>query len=274
MVCHLSSRSTPAPISNAMRLYVSMRCEATFQQKAIFKECYVTNRNINPVGLDWMDELNLIQFLDENEICQTPILEPVSAENLVGGCNQCLHCCRDPSSFCSYSIAKIRFSQDSALTYHSGPIRGATHTTVMNSDWKRSDVILLSPTTSRSAISILNELVVYQKRSLRIQVHNLTLHFAKFCFDRSIIQQRRSFAVLVQSAHQQNLEVKIGGQRVKRFCYQNNFETRCARVVLAILSLTLEEPVIRRCSATTRKKRSRYYRPCTTRTRWHFSRLP
>ncbi|VDL14508.1 unnamed protein product [Hymenolepis diminuta] len=43
-------KSTPAPISNAMRLYVSMRCEVTFLKKAIFKECYVTDRNIIQSG--------------------------------------------------------------------------------------------------------------------------------------------------------------------------------------------------------------------------------
>ncbi|VDL44927.1 unnamed protein product [Hymenolepis diminuta] len=64
---------------------------ATFLEKTIFKKCYVTDRNINPVGLDWIDELNLIQFSDENEACQTPTLEPTYAENLVRGCNQCLH---------------------------------------------------------------------------------------------------------------------------------------------------------------------------------------
>ncbi|KAM3184510.1 hypothetical protein ACTXT7_008212 [Hymenolepis weldensis] len=39
----------------------------------------------------WIDELNLIQFPDENETHQTSTLEPTSAENLVRGCNQCLH---------------------------------------------------------------------------------------------------------------------------------------------------------------------------------------
>ncbi|KAM3183558.1 hypothetical protein ACTXT7_010090 [Hymenolepis weldensis] len=68
-----------------------MRYEATFLEKTIFKECYVTDRNINLMGLDWIDELNLIQFPDENETYQTPTLEPTDAENLVRGCNQCLH---------------------------------------------------------------------------------------------------------------------------------------------------------------------------------------
>ncbi|KAM3187839.1 hypothetical protein ACTXT7_001435 [Hymenolepis weldensis] len=42
------------------------------------------------MGLDWIDELNLILFPDENETCQTPTLEPTNAENLVRGCNRCL----------------------------------------------------------------------------------------------------------------------------------------------------------------------------------------
>ncbi|KAM3179841.1 hypothetical protein ACTXT7_017491 [Hymenolepis weldensis] len=54
----------------------------TFLEKTIFKECCVTDRNINLVGLDWVDELNLIQFPDENETCQTPTLEPTNEENL------------------------------------------------------------------------------------------------------------------------------------------------------------------------------------------------
>ncbi|KAM3176372.1 hypothetical protein ACTXT7_006641 [Hymenolepis weldensis] len=44
--------STPAPISNAVQLYVLMRCEATFLEKTIFEECYVTDWNINPIGPD------------------------------------------------------------------------------------------------------------------------------------------------------------------------------------------------------------------------------
>ncbi|VUZ51978.1 unnamed protein product [Hymenolepis diminuta] len=53
--------------------------------------------------------------------------------------------------------------------------------------------------SSSSGISILNKLVVHQERSLRTQVHSSILHFAKFCSDRSIIQLRRSLAVLGQS---------------------------------------------------------------------------
>ncbi|VDL19207.1 unnamed protein product [Hymenolepis diminuta] len=68
-----------------------MGCEATFLEKTILKECYVTDRNINLMDLDWMDELNLLHFPDENETCQTPTLEPMNAENLVSGCNQYLH---------------------------------------------------------------------------------------------------------------------------------------------------------------------------------------
>ncbi|VUZ43569.1 unnamed protein product, partial [Hymenolepis diminuta] len=59
--------STLPPMANALRRYVLMRCEAAFLEKMIFKECYFTDRNINL----WIDELNFIQFPDENEICQT-----------------------------------------------------------------------------------------------------------------------------------------------------------------------------------------------------------
>ncbi|KAM3187752.1 hypothetical protein ACTXT7_001670 [Hymenolepis weldensis] len=48
------SPSSP-PISNAynaVRLFGSMRCEATFQENMISKKCYATDRNINLVGLD------------------------------------------------------------------------------------------------------------------------------------------------------------------------------------------------------------------------------
>ncbi|KAM3179262.1 hypothetical protein ACTXT7_000935 [Hymenolepis weldensis] len=93
---HLCSRSTLALVSNAVQLYVSMRYEATFLEKTIFKECGVTDRNINLVGLDWIDEFNLIQFPDEKETCQTSTLEPTNAENLVRGCNQCLHVAEIP----------------------------------------------------------------------------------------------------------------------------------------------------------------------------------
>ncbi|KAM3174193.1 hypothetical protein ACTXT7_011023 [Hymenolepis weldensis] len=37
-----------------------MRCGPSFLEKTIFKECYVTDRNINLMGPDWIDELNLI----------------------------------------------------------------------------------------------------------------------------------------------------------------------------------------------------------------------
>ncbi|KAM3188340.1 hypothetical protein ACTXT7_000461 [Hymenolepis weldensis] len=87
---------TNTPISNAVQLYVSMRYETTFLEKTIFKECYVTDQDINLMGLDWIDELNLIQSPDKNETCQTSTLEPMNAENLVRGCNQCLHVAKIP----------------------------------------------------------------------------------------------------------------------------------------------------------------------------------
>ncbi|KAM3170991.1 hypothetical protein ACTXT7_017506 [Hymenolepis weldensis] len=69
--------------SNAERLYVSMRWQATPLEKTIYKECYVTDRNINLVGLDRIDEVNLIQFPNENDTCQTSTVEPTNAGNLV-----------------------------------------------------------------------------------------------------------------------------------------------------------------------------------------------
>ncbi|KAM3188018.1 hypothetical protein ACTXT7_001160 [Hymenolepis weldensis] len=81
---------------NAVQLYVSMRYEATSLKKTIFKDCYVIDRNINLMGLDWMDEFNLVQFPVENETCQTPALESTNSGNLVRGCNQCLYTAEIP----------------------------------------------------------------------------------------------------------------------------------------------------------------------------------
>ncbi|VDL18839.1 unnamed protein product [Hymenolepis diminuta] len=50
------------------------------------KRCYVPDRTINLVSLDWIDDLELSSS-------QTPTLEPINAENLVRGCN------RMPKSF-------------------------------------------------------------------------------------------------------------------------------------------------------------------------------
>ncbi|VUZ54895.1 unnamed protein product, partial [Hymenolepis diminuta] len=36
------------------------------------------------------EQMESINFPDENEACQTPTLKPTNAENLVRGCNQCL----------------------------------------------------------------------------------------------------------------------------------------------------------------------------------------
>ncbi|KAM3186631.1 hypothetical protein ACTXT7_003932 [Hymenolepis weldensis] len=73
-----------------------MRCEATFLEKTIFKKCYVTDGNISLMGLDWIDELNLIQFPDENETCRTLTFEPTNVENLEGGRKRCLHVAEIP----------------------------------------------------------------------------------------------------------------------------------------------------------------------------------
>ncbi|VUZ50981.1 unnamed protein product [Hymenolepis diminuta] len=143
-----------------------MRFEATFLEKTISKDFYVTDRNIDLMSLDWRKR-NLPDTYSQTYKCGKSCerMQPVST------------CCRNSSSFYSYSIAETRFSQDSALTNHSGPTTGATCTTVMYSHSERSGVILLSP-TGRSAISTLLKLLMYQKRSLRTQVHSLNLHFA------------------------------------------------------------------------------------------------
>ncbi|VUZ44785.1 unnamed protein product, partial [Hymenolepis diminuta] len=82
----------------------------------------------------WIDEPNLIQFLDENETCQTPTLVPTNAENLVRECSQC-------------SLS----TQPKFTTY--GPTESSAYLTVTNSHSKESDVILRSPTASGSSMN-------------------------------------------------------------------------------------------------------------------------
>ncbi|KAM3188121.1 hypothetical protein ACTXT7_000890 [Hymenolepis weldensis] len=89
-------RSTLAPISNAVQPRILMTCKAIFLEKMIFKECYVIDQNINLVGLDWIDGLNLIQFINANKTCQTFTPEPTNAENLMRGCNQCQRVAKIP----------------------------------------------------------------------------------------------------------------------------------------------------------------------------------
>ncbi|VUZ46499.1 unnamed protein product [Hymenolepis diminuta] len=168
-----------------------------FLEKTIFRECYVTYRNINLMGLG--RKRNPSDIYSRTYECgkSRERMQLVST------------CCQNPSSIYSYSIAETGFSQNSALTYHFGSTKGAAYTVVTNSHSKGSNFTLLSPTTSRSAISNLNKLVVYQKRSLRTQIHSLAQHFPKFCSYRSIIHLRRSLAVLGPSTPQQNLKVKV-----------------------------------------------------------------
>ncbi|VDL61715.1 unnamed protein product [Hymenolepis diminuta] len=92
----LCSISTLAPMSNVVQLYVSMRYEATFLEKTIFKKRYVTDRNINLIDIDWVDELNLILFSFGNEAYQTLTFKPPNADNIVRGCNQYLRVVRIP----------------------------------------------------------------------------------------------------------------------------------------------------------------------------------
>lgn len=99
MYVNVSTDGTP-PVSkasgDAVRLYGSMWCEAPFEEETISEVCYVRDRNSNLAGLDWIDELNLMEFPDENETYQTPILEPTSGMNLVRECNQYLHVAKIP----------------------------------------------------------------------------------------------------------------------------------------------------------------------------------
>ncbi|VUZ55176.1 unnamed protein product [Hymenolepis diminuta] len=52
----------------------------------------------SPKNKKALNELDLIQFPDEDKTCQTPTLEGTNAENLVKGCNQCLHVTEIPHS--------------------------------------------------------------------------------------------------------------------------------------------------------------------------------
>ncbi|KAM3186323.1 hypothetical protein ACTXT7_004549 [Hymenolepis weldensis] len=180
--------STLAPISNAVRLYASMLCEAPFQEKTIFKECYVIDPNITLAKKYHLDTYCRAYEVESSH----ERIQPAST------------CCRNP-----YSAVETEFSQDSALTYHSGLTNSATCTTVTNSYLKESHVILFSSITNRSAISILSELKVYKKRLLQTQVHSLTLHFAKFRSDRLIFHSRGSLTVLGQSARSKILGSKF-----------------------------------------------------------------
>ncbi|VDL58673.1 unnamed protein product [Hymenolepis diminuta] len=60
---------------------------ATNKKKSISKECCVEDRNINLVGLEYIDKLNTIQLPEENEICQTLLSNPrrrrISSEGAV-----------------------------------------------------------------------------------------------------------------------------------------------------------------------------------------------
>ncbi|KAM3180670.1 hypothetical protein ACTXT7_015842 [Hymenolepis weldensis] len=89
-------------VSNAsgddMQLNESMRVLTTFQKKTISKECHFACRIISLVVPAWIDELNLTQFLDGNDTCQTPTVEPTNAENLVRGYSQCYQDAEIPCS--------------------------------------------------------------------------------------------------------------------------------------------------------------------------------
>ncbi|VDL62368.1 unnamed protein product [Hymenolepis diminuta] len=52
-----------------------MRYETTFLGKTIFKECYVTDRSIKLVDLDWIDELNLIHSLAPEQLVIADVVQ-------------------------------------------------------------------------------------------------------------------------------------------------------------------------------------------------------
>ncbi|KAM3181113.1 hypothetical protein ACTXT7_014999 [Hymenolepis weldensis] len=219
------------PVSNAsggaVRLYGWMRCEAPFEEKTISEVCYVTDQNSSLVGLDWIDELNLMEFPDKNETCQTPILEPTSGENLVRGCNQYLYVAEIPHPTIPTQLSKPDSPSTQLQLTVSGPTKSATHLMVIDSHSKGSNVIPLSPTTSRSPTHGIPEV---------------------FVMDPS---HGRCTAAIAPSGN--TYDVDTGKNTI---------------------CLTPEQPMISRCSATVRKKRSRCFPQCTTRTRWHSLPLP
>ncbi|KAM3171805.1 hypothetical protein ACTXT7_015865 [Hymenolepis weldensis] len=81
-------------------------------EEEVFKEFYVTDRNINLVSLDLSSTLSSSKTKDET--CLTPTLEPMNAENLVRGCIQYLHVSEVPHSAISTQLSK----SDSARTQH------------------------------------------------------------------------------------------------------------------------------------------------------------
>ncbi|KAM3179232.1 hypothetical protein ACTXT7_000988 [Hymenolepis weldensis] len=46
---------------NAVQLSGVMKCEASFKGKTAATVCYVTDRDINLVGLDWIDMFNVLE---------------------------------------------------------------------------------------------------------------------------------------------------------------------------------------------------------------------
>ncbi|VUZ44398.1 unnamed protein product [Hymenolepis diminuta] len=90
------------PISLSSRLpYHRRRCHKCKENGHKEGFCRISSTSSstrqNPKNPDWIDDLNLIHFPDENEICQTFTLESTNAEHLVRGRNQCLHVAEIPS---------------------------------------------------------------------------------------------------------------------------------------------------------------------------------
>ncbi|KAM3172543.1 hypothetical protein ACTXT7_014317, partial [Hymenolepis weldensis] len=137
-------------------------------------------------------------------------------------------CCRTPSSFYSYSVTENKFSQKSALVYYSRLTKGVTCTTVINSHSKVSDIMLLSPTTNRSAISIFNKLVVHQKRALRTQEHT-------------------AFGQSAPAAEFRDQELRTACEEMllsKQLRVPTKCDPRCAYGVDNLVSLTAEQLLI------------------------------
>ncbi|VUZ50056.1 unnamed protein product, partial [Hymenolepis diminuta] len=65
------------------------------------------------------------KFRDENEVCQTPTLEPTNAENFVRECNQCLNVAE-----ISHPSIRIYSSKSEFPSNHPGPTKNVTYLTV------------------------------------------------------------------------------------------------------------------------------------------------
>ncbi|KAM3170964.1 hypothetical protein ACTXT7_017559 [Hymenolepis weldensis] len=206
-----------------------MRCEAIFLEKTMFKECCVTDGNINLVGLDWIDELNLIQLPDENETCQTPTLEPSNADNLVRGCNQRLHAAEIPH-------LPIHIHCDT----HHGDKFTFEGVRCYSTCADNKQISYLYPQLTRGVPETLVTDPSTQSEST----------FCRICSDGSIIQLRKSLAVLGQSvpaAEFRGEDLRTACEEMllsKQLCVPTKCDPRRAYSVGDLVSLTPEQSVI------------------------------